>query len=122
MALQIVPNTVPRAEDYPLDGPLLDALWEMENGHFWHRARNRWIRRALKGRGITPGASLLEVGCGAGAVTRALYRAGYTMVGVARRSDSWSPMSPRWSQPPSDHSRVSASSTSSSTSTTRRRS
>ena len=82
MALQIVPNTVPRAEDYPLDGPLLDALWEMENGHFWHRARNRWIRRALKGRGITPGASLLEVGCGAGAVTRALYRAGYTMVGV----------------------------------------
>jgi SAM-dependent methyltransferase len=82
MPVHIVPDTVPRTEDYPLDGPLLRALWQMEDGHFWHRARNRWILRALERRGVKPAASFLEIGCGAGAVTRTLHKAGYTVTGV----------------------------------------
>ena len=82
MPVHIVPDTVPRTEDFPLDGPLLRALWQMEDGHFWHRARNRWILRALERRGVKPAASFLEIGCGAGAVTRTLHKAGYTVTGV----------------------------------------
>lgn len=82
MPIEIVPDTVARVEDYPLDEPLLRALWQMEDGHFWHRARNRWILQALQRHGLAPGTSVLEVGCGGGAVTRALEHAGYAMTGV----------------------------------------
>ncbi len=82
MSLQIVPGTVHQKDDFPLDEVSLRALWRMEEGHFWHRARNRWILQALGRRGLGPGASFLEVGCGGGAVAGALQRAGFGVVGV----------------------------------------
>ncbi len=82
MPIEIVPETVPPTDDYPLDARALQALWRMEERHFWHRARNRWILRALARRAVHPPAPLLEVGCGGGAVTMALHRAGFTVTGV----------------------------------------
>ena len=74
MPVHVLQNTAARSEDYPLDEPLLRALWQMEDGHFWHRARNRWILRKLAERGMPAGGAFLEIGCGSGAVTRALHR------------------------------------------------
>ena len=54
----------------------------MEEQHFWFRARNRWIERALDCYGLQPPARFLEVGCGSGAVAGALQRRGYSVVGV----------------------------------------
>jgi SAM-dependent methyltransferase len=82
MSVQIVPNTVHHHDDYPLNETELQALWRMEDGHFWHRARNRWILAALKRRGVRPTASFLEVGCGGGAVAGALHQAGFVVTGV----------------------------------------
>ena len=82
MPVHVLQNTAARSEDYPLDEPLLRALWQMEDGHFWHRARNRWILRKLAERGMPAGEAFLEIGCGSGAVTRALHRAGYSLTGV----------------------------------------
>ncbi len=71
-----------RDEDYPLGREALQALWRMEEGHFWHAARERWIFKALERYGARPGGRFLEVGCGAGAVAGALHRRGYRVTGV----------------------------------------
>jgi SAM-dependent methyltransferase len=58
------------------------ALLRAEEAHFWHKARNRFIRGKVEELGILPGARMLELGCGAGCVTAELTRAGYRVTGV----------------------------------------
>jgi SAM-dependent methyltransferase len=58
------------------------ALLRAEETHFWHRARNRFIRRKIEALGVHPGARILELGCGAGCVSAELARAGYEVTGV----------------------------------------
>ncbi len=82
MNLHIVPGTSHNEQDYALRPGVIEALWEMEERHFWHVARNAWILRGLQTHGIQPPDSLLEVGCGSGVVARALQQAGYQVTGV----------------------------------------
>jgi SAM-dependent methyltransferase len=82
MITLVSPSLVHRAEDYDLDPEVLAALWRMEDRHFWHRARNRWIARALAAAGVTPPARVLEVGCGGGAVASYLVSRGYQVTGI----------------------------------------
>ena len=58
------------------------ALLRAEEAHFWHKARNRFIRGKLVDLGVAPGARILELGCGAGCVSAELSRAGYDVTGV----------------------------------------
>ncbi len=58
------------------------ALLRAEEAHFWHRARNAFIRRKIEALGVRPGARVLELGCGAGCVSAELARAGYEVTGV----------------------------------------
>lgn len=69
-------------EDYDLDPIGLEALWRMEDRHFWHAARNRWIELSLRANGVQPPARVLEVGCGGGAVLRHLDHCAYTVTGI----------------------------------------
>jgi SAM-dependent methyltransferase len=82
MTLTILPGTSHREDDMALDPEVLAGLWHMEENHFWHRARNRWIVRALAESGVRPGARVLEVGCGSGAVAIELHRRGYGVTGI----------------------------------------
>lgn len=69
-------------DDFSLDPSVIADLWAMEDRHFWHRARNAWILEALRAERAVAPARVLEVGCGSGAVSGALARAGYDVVGV----------------------------------------
>jgi 2-polyprenyl-3-methyl-5-hydroxy-6-metoxy-1,4-benzoquinol methylase len=69
-------------EDFGLSADEVALLWQMEERHFWHQARNRWIARALADAGVAPPASILEVGCGSGAVAQALHARGYQVTGI----------------------------------------
>jgi SAM-dependent methyltransferase len=80
--LIIQPDVKHRTEDFDLDPAVLSGLWRMEERHFWHAARNRWIANALEHHGLPPPAKVLEVGCGSGAVAGALHERGYSVVGV----------------------------------------
>ena len=82
MNLHIVPGTSHNEQDYALRPGVIQALWDMEERHFWHLARNAWILRGLQTHGIQPPDSFLEVGCGSGVVARALQQAGYQVTGV----------------------------------------
>lgn len=80
--LIVMPNVRHREADYELDPELMRRLWRMEERHFWHAARNRWIRRALLRYGAPPPARILDVGCGSGAVAGMLHAHGYGVVGI----------------------------------------
>jgi len=80
--LHIVPGTTHNERDYALRPTFIQALWDTEERHFWHLARNAWILRGLQGHGLRPPDSFLEVGCGSGVVARALQQAGYQVTGV----------------------------------------
>jgi SAM-dependent methyltransferase len=69
-------------EDFYPDPGTFAALWNMEERHFWHAARNAWILRALRAARVAPGATVLEVGCGSGAVAKHLAGHGYVITGV----------------------------------------
>jgi len=71
-----------RAEDFDLDPEIIRGLWNMEDRHFWHAARNRWILRALRAGGVKPPAAILEVGCGSGATARSMHAGGYRLTGI----------------------------------------
>jgi 2-polyprenyl-3-methyl-5-hydroxy-6-metoxy-1,4-benzoquinol methylase len=58
------------------------ALLRAEDAHFWHRARNRFIRAQVGALGVPQGARVLELGCGAGCVAADLSRVGYDVTGV----------------------------------------
>jgi SAM-dependent methyltransferase len=80
--LIITPDFQHRDADFELDPDVMRALWRMEELHFWHAARNRWIRRGLEAYGLRPPARILDVGCGSGAVAGMLQSHGYTVVGI----------------------------------------
>jgi SAM-dependent methyltransferase len=67
---------------FALDDELVRALWSMEDAHFWHRARHAHIVAALEEAGVVAPARVIELGCGSGAVVRALMRRGYAVTGV----------------------------------------
>ena len=71
-----------RDEDFGLSSDEISMLWAMEEKHFWHRARNEWIARALEVAEVKPPAKLLEVGCGSGAVAGFLHARGYDVTGI----------------------------------------
>ncbi|MCU0690527.1 MAG: class I SAM-dependent methyltransferase [Polyangiaceae bacterium] len=58
------------------------ALYDAEARHFWYTTRNEVILDRLKALGLQRKARFIELGCGAGAVTVALVRAGFEVVGV----------------------------------------
>jgi SAM-dependent methyltransferase len=80
--LVIDPEVEHESADFDLDPVIAEARWRMEERHFWHAARNRWIELALRRQGIQPPARVLDVGCGSGAVAGALARQGYAVVGI----------------------------------------
>jgi 2-polyprenyl-3-methyl-5-hydroxy-6-metoxy-1,4-benzoquinol methylase len=82
MAFVNVEGTQHREEDYSLVPEVIECLWRMEERHFWHRARNGWILDALAEYGPPAPCQVLDVGCGSGAVSCALARAGYRVTGV----------------------------------------
>jgi SAM-dependent methyltransferase len=82
MPLVILPGAQHVEEDFELDPEVLAGLWHMEEHHFWHAARNRFIARALAAAGARPPAVVLDVGCGGGAVACALHGLGYHVVGI----------------------------------------
>lgn len=82
MPLFKLDKTRHRENDFSLDPTVLSALWAMEDRHFWHRARNMWILKALRSGGLRPGDGFLEVGCGSGAVAGYLHGHGFRVTGV----------------------------------------
>src|SRR5262249_12908488 len=58
------------------------ALLSAEERHFWHRSRNRFICARLVRLGVSSGARIVELGCGAGCVAAELSGAGYELTGV----------------------------------------
>jgi SAM-dependent methyltransferase len=77
-----ITETEHRRADFDLATDELELLWRMEERHFWTRARNRWIEKALRAVAVTPPATVLEVGCGSGAVAAYLHGRGYRVTGV----------------------------------------
>lgn len=82
MTLIIQPDVVHQACDFEIDDWRVPALWRMEEKHFWHEARNAWIIKALAQYLPATSGKILDVGCGSGAVARALAKVGYEMTGV----------------------------------------
>lgn len=64
------------------DERFLKALSSAEERHFWFQARNELIAARLAALNVTPGARVIELGCGGGAVSAHLSRAGYRVTGV----------------------------------------
>jgi 2-polyprenyl-3-methyl-5-hydroxy-6-metoxy-1,4-benzoquinol methylase len=93
----IITSVQHKGADFTLDPTWLQALWRMEDRHFWHAARNRWIEKMLRTEGVVPPSTLLDVGCGGGAVAAFLQRAGYRVTGIdtaevlARKASQRSP-------------------------------
>jgi len=73
---------IDRSEYSIADRVMIEALERAEERHFWHLSRNRFIGDQLRRVGAMPPARILELGCGSGAVSAALARSGYDVIGV----------------------------------------
>lgn len=83
MAITIVEGTEHKEEDFELLFDSMEPLWDMEDRHFWHESRNHWIIQAVQSIAQLPAqAKFLEIGCGSGAVSRALQNRGIQVTGV----------------------------------------
>lgn len=82
MPVIVIDDSVHKIKDFDVPESLREHLWNMEDNHFWHRARNEWILKCLRANDVKTSASILEVGCGSGAVTRRLHNEGYHVTGV----------------------------------------
>lgn len=60
MTLYIDATTEREVEDYPLSPGSVEALWTMEDRHFWHKARAAWILRALVKARLAPLQAFLK--------------------------------------------------------------
>jgi len=86
--VRVVSELPARHADFRVDDrAVIEALWRAEDGHFWHRARNRFIADGLRRLGVPPPARFLEVGCGGGCVSAALATHGYEVTGVDGHRD-----------------------------------
>jgi SAM-dependent methyltransferase len=65
-----------------VDERAVRALSRAEDRHFWHRSRNAYITRRLRRLSMLPPASVLELGCGGGAVAGHLAAGGYVVTGI----------------------------------------
>jgi SAM-dependent methyltransferase len=63
----------------------LQMIAERERLHFWHAPRRRLLLDTIAGSELPPGARLLDVGCGSGALVEALARQGISAFGL----DPW---------------------------------
>jgi SAM-dependent methyltransferase len=80
--LRVVSSLEENHGGFRLDGNAAAELQAAEDGHFWHRSRNLIILEELHRVGVSPGARILELGCGSGAVTAALSSRGYELTGI----------------------------------------
>jgi SAM-dependent methyltransferase len=63
----------------------LDIIAEGEPTHFWYGPRRALLLHAVSSSGLAPGARILDVGCGTGAMVEALAARGFDAIGV----DPW---------------------------------
>ncbi len=75
-------SSIHHREDYDAEKIPFEKLWEIEEKHFWFSARNAWILKTLSKHGFKNTDHFLEVGCGGGAVAKALLQLGTQYVGV----------------------------------------
>ena len=81
--VQILSQVDPADPTYRTDeAHVMRALASAEERHFWYRTRNRFISARLRELGVAPGARIIELGCGGGAVAAELARQGYKVIGV----------------------------------------
>lgn len=60
----------------------------VEAGHWWFRAKRAYVTQVLQWYGPKPGASVLDVGCGTGAVMQLAQTLGYTAHGIDMSPDA----------------------------------
>lgn len=82
MPVTWIDTTAHNPENFEVSPETQPLLWQMEEKHFWHAARNEWILETLARYAGRSQGQFLEVGCGSGAVAVALARAGYDFTGV----------------------------------------
>lgn len=98
--LRVYPSQQESSASFDISDPeVVRMLEESHRTHFWFAARNRQILAFLEQEAFPPPAKILEIGCGAGTVLRALVEAGYQVTGVemhirlARRAAAENPSS-----------------------------
>jgi Methylase involved in ubiquinone/menaquinone biosynthesis len=62
----------------------LELIRSVERGHFWHEPRRLLLLETVRSL-VSPGARILDVGCGTGRFCEALHEAGYASAGA----DPW---------------------------------